>query len=158
MSKIEYAPQSEAALQNFKTLVLLEISLLMGCEVEWATGDGGEHDGAPVLPPTRDGDDIENTSDDSPQIKARDAASNAADPVIALHASAGGAGGAGPAPAAAAAAAGPAPAGGSAAAADVNDSLTWTPDNWAGLDLNRSISPRIPTSATVLSGHTTRWH
>ena len=37
-TKIEYAPQSEAQLQNFKTLLLLEISLLMGADLEWATG------------------------------------------------------------------------------------------------------------------------
>ncbi len=30
MAKIEYSPQSEAALQNFKTLLLLEIALLLG--------------------------------------------------------------------------------------------------------------------------------
>ena len=40
-TKIEYAPQSEAQLQNFKTLLLLEISLLMGADLEWATGGAG---------------------------------------------------------------------------------------------------------------------
>ena len=40
-TKIEYAPQSEAQLQNFKTLLLLEISLLMGSDLEWATGGAG---------------------------------------------------------------------------------------------------------------------
>ena len=37
-SKNEYAAQSEAQLQNFKTLLLLEIALLMGTDIEWATG------------------------------------------------------------------------------------------------------------------------
>ena len=37
-SKIEYAPQSEAQLQNFKTLLLLETALLMGTDLEWASG------------------------------------------------------------------------------------------------------------------------
>jgi hypothetical protein len=36
LSKIQYAPQTEAALQNLKTLLLLEISLLMGCDIKWA--------------------------------------------------------------------------------------------------------------------------
>ena len=37
-TKSEYAPQSEASLQNFKTLLLLEIAILLGCDLEWATG------------------------------------------------------------------------------------------------------------------------
>jgi hypothetical protein len=36
--KTNYGPQTNAALQNFKTLLELEISLLMGCDIEW----GGE--------------------------------------------------------------------------------------------------------------------
>ena len=36
--KINYAPQTNAALQNLKTLLELEISLLMGCDIVW----GGE--------------------------------------------------------------------------------------------------------------------
>ncbi len=34
--KIDYLPQTQAALQNFKTLLLLEIQLLLGCDVEWS--------------------------------------------------------------------------------------------------------------------------
>ena len=37
-TKSEYAPQSEASLKNFKTLLLLEIAILLGCDLEWATG------------------------------------------------------------------------------------------------------------------------
>jgi hypothetical protein len=33
-SKVENAPQSEASLQNFKTLLILEIGLLMGCDTD----------------------------------------------------------------------------------------------------------------------------
>ena len=105
LSKIEYAPQSEAALQNFKTLLLLEISLLMGCDVEWATGDGGEHTGAPVLPPAGEGDDGDATLDDSPVFKAS-GGGGGADAVPPLAGAAGSAPAAassvGPAPAAAA--------------------------------------------------------
>jgi hypothetical protein len=36
--KTNYGPQTNAALQNFQTLLKLEISLLMGCDIEW----GGE--------------------------------------------------------------------------------------------------------------------
>jgi hypothetical protein len=31
----DFAPQSEAARQNFKTLLELELSLLMGCNIQW---------------------------------------------------------------------------------------------------------------------------
>ena len=46
LSKIEYSPQSEAALTKFKALLLLEIALL--CAAEWrgrAGGGGGPEDG-----------------------------------------------------------------------------------------------------------------
>ncbi len=32
--KTNYGPQTNAALQNFKTLLELDISLLMGCDIE----------------------------------------------------------------------------------------------------------------------------
>jgi hypothetical protein len=34
LAKISYSPQTDAALTNFKTLLELEISLLMGCDTE----------------------------------------------------------------------------------------------------------------------------
>jgi hypothetical protein len=36
-SKVDYAPQSEASLQNIQTLIILEIGLLMGCDIDWGT-------------------------------------------------------------------------------------------------------------------------
>ncbi len=35
VARISYSPQTDAALTNFKTLLELEISLLMGCYTEW---------------------------------------------------------------------------------------------------------------------------
>ena len=35
LSVIDHSPQSEAALTNFKVLLLLEISLLLGSDFEW---------------------------------------------------------------------------------------------------------------------------
>jgi hypothetical protein len=35
LAKISYSPQSDAALTNYKTLLELEISLLMGCNIKW---------------------------------------------------------------------------------------------------------------------------
>jgi hypothetical protein len=36
--KTNHGPQTNAVLQNFKTVLELEICLLMGCDIEW----GGE--------------------------------------------------------------------------------------------------------------------
>jgi hypothetical protein len=36
LQKIDYSQQTQAALQNFKTLLHLEIQLLLGCYVEWS--------------------------------------------------------------------------------------------------------------------------
>jgi hypothetical protein len=47
--KIDYLLQSEAALQNCKTLLVIETSLLMGCYVEWAR--------PPPIEETQTGDD-----------------------------------------------------------------------------------------------------
>jgi hypothetical protein len=51
LSKIEYSPQSEAALTNFKALLLLEIVLLSGNDYDWSSlaVKGGGAAGA-VLP------------------------------------------------------------------------------------------------------------
>jgi hypothetical protein len=35
LQKIDYSQQTQAALQNFETLLLLEIQLLLGCDIEW---------------------------------------------------------------------------------------------------------------------------
>ncbi len=39
LAKQEYAPQSEASLINLQTLLLLEIGLLMGCDLDWGTAN-----------------------------------------------------------------------------------------------------------------------
>ena len=47
LAKINYSPQTDAALQNFKILLELEISLLMGCDLEWGgASDFAEHEHA----------------------------------------------------------------------------------------------------------------
>ncbi len=48
MSKIEYSPQSEAALTNFKALLLLEIALSSGNDYDWSSPavKGGDAAGA----------------------------------------------------------------------------------------------------------------
>ena len=60
--KQEYAPQSEASLINFQTLLLLEIALLMGCDLDWgaAIPEGAS---ASILPAAGDKDDGDNSTD-----------------------------------------------------------------------------------------------
>jgi hypothetical protein len=87
-AKSEYAPQSEASLQNLKTLLRLEITILLGTDIEWATGSSG---GAavvdpPVLAPgaaSDDGDASISENSDAPGRAMHDAAATAADPSIA---------------------------------------------------------------------------
>ena len=51
LAKQEYAPQSEASLINFQTLLLLEIALLMGCDLDWGTANPeGASGGAAIQP------------------------------------------------------------------------------------------------------------
>ena len=120
-TKIEYAPQSEAQLQNFKTLLLLEVALLMGTDLEWATGGAAAASagpsGGPVLGSGAAGDDGED-SDNAPIFGAEPTAADkhaaAADKDDASDKGDAGAGlddGAGAAGPAAAGAAGPAGAG-----------------------------------------------
>ena len=79
-SKIEYAPQSEASLQNFQTLLNLEIGLLMGCDIDWGTahteGAAGGSGDAAVLPAS--GNDDGDISEDSDAADARSVAAAAA--------------------------------------------------------------------------------
>jgi hypothetical protein len=58
-SKIEYAPQSEASLTNFQTLLIMEIGLLMGCDVDWGTANpaSAANAGPAILPPAAGNDD-----------------------------------------------------------------------------------------------------
>jgi hypothetical protein len=69
LSKIAYAPQSEAALTNFQTLLIMEIGLLMGCDVDWGTANPASaataaNAGAAILPPAA-GDNDGDASDSS---------------------------------------------------------------------------------------------
>jgi hypothetical protein len=49
LQKINYSPQTQAALQNFKTLLLLAIQFLLGCDVEWSEPPPPDSDDPPVL-------------------------------------------------------------------------------------------------------------
>ena len=86
-TKSEYAPQSEASLQNFKTLLMLEITILLGTDIEWATGSTGGAAVAdpPVLAPgaaADDGDASMSEDSDAPGRAIRDAAAPAPAPAI----------------------------------------------------------------------------
>ncbi len=87
-----YSPQSEPALQNFQTLMPLEIGLLMGCDVEWASGQTQadvQGTAAPAVPPaggadgygdiTSDGDGDAGRGNDRPAGGSTTAAAAAAD-------------------------------------------------------------------------------
>ena len=112
-SKNDYVAQSEAQLQNFKTLVLFEIALLMGADIEWATGGAAAASaggaaaasagpaGGPVLGSGGAGDDGEISDSNTPIFGNRTAAAAAdKDDAAGASAAAGnddGAGAAGPA-------------------------------------------------------------
>ena len=84
-TKSEYAPQSEASLQNFKTLLMLEITILLGTDIEWATGSsvGAAVADPPVLAPgaAADDDDASNSEEsDAPGRAKHGAAARAPAP------------------------------------------------------------------------------
>ena len=85
-TKSEYAPQSEASWQNFKTLLMLEIAILLGCDLEWATGSSvgaAAVADPPVLAAgeSADDDDASNSEDgDAPGCANRAAAARAPAP------------------------------------------------------------------------------
>jgi hypothetical protein len=153
-TKSEYAPQSEASLQNFKTLLMLEITILLGTDIEWATGSTGCATVAdpPVLAPAAaadDGDASISEDSDAPGRAIRNAAAKASAPAIAnadddtdfagggADAAAGG-GGAG------------APAAPNAAedadrnVLDMGDFMTWQPDTWVSVDYDKIQFPTDP--------------
>jgi hypothetical protein len=68
LQNLEYSRQSQAALQNLKTLLLLEIQLLLGCDVEWSVPTPPDRD-PPVLPPAGDDADADNTSEEGGSIR-----------------------------------------------------------------------------------------
>jgi hypothetical protein len=172
-SKSDYAPQSEASLQNFKTLLMLEISILLGTDVEWATGSTGG--AANVDPPVldtgaaaddRDGsispvsDPASPTAAPAPApaaagAAAHDAPSTAAPSAAAAAAAAaadGARAAADNAPLAADAAASDTDEAGGAAAdgdagrdvLDVEDFTTWQPDTWHAVDFDKIPFPTDP--------------
>jgi hypothetical protein len=139
-TKSEYAPQSEASLQNFKTLLMLELIILLGTDIESATGSTG---GAAVADPSvlapgaadDDGDASISEDSDATGRAIRDAAVTAPAPAIVNAyddtddtgggADAGGAG----APAAPAAAEDA-----DRNVLDMGDFTTWQPDTWDAVD------------------------
>ena len=135
LSKIEYSPQSEAALTNFKVLLLLEIALLSGNDYDWSspavTGEGGGASSA-VLPAGSTNDDADDSGDDADDSGA------------AVAAAAGAAAGAARAARASSAAAAPAAAA-AAAVIDIDDFTTWTSDTWALLDWDSVSFPSDPS-------------
>ena len=159
LAKIEYSPQSEAALQNFKTLLLLEIPLLLGCDVDWAPARSAGDEASAVLSQSAAGADNDNSDD----AGAADVASAGGANVASA-----GAAGAGQAirPAtrrgaaarvaadADAAAGGAADEGGAdagdAAAAlnpdvvDIKDFTTWAPHTWSQLPFDEITFPNDP--------------
>ena len=166
LSKIEYSPQSEAALTNFKVLLLLEIALLSGNDYDWSspavTGEGGGASGA-VLTAGSTNDDADDSGDDGEAAAAADAAgataagaaagaaraaraSSAAEGEAAAAADVAGAAAAGAARAARASSAAAAPAAAAAAAViDIDDFTTWTSDTWALLDWDSVSFPSDPS-------------
>jgi hypothetical protein len=66
LQKMDYLPQSQAALQNLKTLLLLEIQLLLGCDVEWSVSTPPDSAVAdpPVLSTAGEGAETDDSSED----------------------------------------------------------------------------------------------
>ena len=160
LMRIDYTSQSESALTNLKTLLLLEISLLLGCDVEWAppsanTGtDGGETatsaDGAStgtVLTTSGKDDDDESSdtagADGSADVAADAAADTAADAAAAPAAPALPRPGSTRTARSATGAAG-VPAAPAAPVLDVNDFTTWAPDTWSLVDFDKISFPQDP--------------
>ena len=154
-TKSEYAPQSEASLQTFETLLLLEIAILLGgCDLEWATGSsvGAAVADPPVLAAgsAADDDDASNSDEsDAPDRAKHGAAARApapAEPNAGDNTNDGGggadAGGGGSADAGGG--------GGADAAAedgivlDVADFTSWQPDTWQYVDYDKIQFPTDP--------------
>ncbi len=121
--RIDYSQQSEAALTNLKALLLLEISLLHGCDYDWSPPVAGSVSEGEVLGAGAAADDADNSGEE----QGAHAAALAAVPV----------------PAAAPAAA-PAHAQSPAGIVDVNDFNTWTLETWGLLDWDSITFPSDP--------------
>jgi hypothetical protein len=120
--RFDYSPQSEAASTNFKALLLLEISLLHGCDYDWSTPVAASVSEGEVLCAGAAAD-----ADNSGEEQGVPAAVPAAVPASAA------------APPAA-----PARAQSPAGIVDVNDFITWTPETWALLDWDTITFPTDP--------------
>ncbi len=155
---MEYSQQTQAALQNLKTLLLLDIQLLLGCNVEWSVTVTPPPDGAVADPPVLSSVSTagDGADDDSPEEggssggaasprKARircgggeATATSPRAPGTPLRGG-GGRGAAAPDTGAAAAAVGGGAAPPAAAAPgvlDLHDFTTWGPDTWGLLPLD----------------------
>jgi hypothetical protein len=121
--RIDYSPQSEATLTNSKALILLEISLLHGCNYEWSPPVAGSVSEGKVLVAGAAADD----ADYSGEEQGAPATAPAEVPTPAT------------APAAA-----PARAQSPAGIVDVNKFITWTPETWALLDWDSITFPSDP--------------
>jgi hypothetical protein len=168
-TKSEYAPQSEASLQNFKTLLMLEIAILMGCDLEWASGGsvGAALADPPVLAAGAAADDDDASHSEGSDVPGRaehgarapapaepndgddtnDAGGSGAD-AGGCGADAGGGGGADAGGGGGGADAGVG--GGAVAAAeggivlDLDQFTTWQPDTWQFLDFDKIQFPTDP--------------
>ena len=126
--RIDYSPQSEAALTNFKALLLLEISLLHGCDYDWSPPVTGSVSEGEVLVAGAAADDADNSGEE----QGAPAAAPAAVPASAA------------APPAA-----PARAQSPAGIVDVNDFITWssgvwTPETWVLMNWDSTTFPTDP--------------
>ncbi len=146
LAKMSYSPQTDAALTNYKTLLELEISFLMGCDIEW----GGASDFAEQEPAAaagavlgeagrKDDDDFssaEGGDDGAAEARGAGPADTAA-PAADTAASAASAGG-GPAASAGGGGAG------EGASPDPHDFTTWTPETWDHIDFSQIHFPTDP--------------
>jgi hypothetical protein len=79
------AQQSEASWQNYQTLLMLEIKLLMGCNMEWGPASTGSvaNSDPPVLPAAASNADADGSSDSdaaAPVAVGRDTSAGASAP------------------------------------------------------------------------------
>jgi hypothetical protein len=161
LAKISYSPQSDAALTNYKTLLELEISLLMGCDIEWggasdfaepAAAAAGAPDAVLVAAGSKDDDDDSSTEGGGVGAAAAagparpaDDAGPPADPANPAASAAPAEGGPAAAPAASAGGDGARACGaGEVAAPDLQDFTTWTPESWDQIEFSQIHFPTDP--------------
>ncbi len=64
LQKIDFSQQTQPALQNFKVLLLLEIQLLLGCDVEWSVTPPPDSADPPVLSTAGDDTDADDFAEE----------------------------------------------------------------------------------------------